>query len=75
MPCVVALPRVGVSTPMAFREWDAAVRRACAWLDTRDGSLVGLEELSLAYSSAYALSRGWRSPKPGTSGIVSRPWP
>ena len=24
MPCVVAVPEIGVSTPAAFREWDAA---------------------------------------------------
>ena len=86
VPCVVAVPAVGVSTPFAFREWDA--RRAAEMSpgfagDDSDAKVGGLaieqltsatsgdtlEQLSLAYSSAYALSAGWRS-KPGTSGIV-----
>ncbi len=70
VPCVVALPPVGVSTPAAFREWDA---RHAARL-TPDPSHDTLEELSLAYSSAFAHSAGGGS-KPGTSGIVSRPGP
>ncbi len=48
MPCVVAVPRVGVSTPIAFREWD---RRT----ELTDGfSPDMLEGLSLTCSAAYA---------------------
>ncbi len=68
IPCVVALPKVGVSTPMAFREWDS--RRAAAGLTPEAGQGT-LARLSLAYSSSFALSAGGGS-KPGTSGIVSR---
>jgi len=102
VPCVVAMPRVGVSTPFAFREWDGRhggrlggqagastvgadeepsvlgeIEGRVSLDDT--GSEVSrltsapahdtLEQLSLAYSSAFALSAGSGS-KPGTSGIV-----
>ncbi len=93
VPCVVAVPKVGVSTPFAFREWDSR-RGAESGGQSLDGvagdtlppeGAVGeaggsfpltsspppdsLSELSLAYSSAFALSAG-RGSKPGTSGIV-----
>ena len=64
--CVVALPAVGVSTPFAFREWDA--RRATEGLTSAAGPGT-LDELSLAYSSAFALSAE-AGLRPGTSGIV-----
>jgi len=90
VPCVVAVPKVGVSTPLAFREWDArqgslagAPRRpeeaggdAAAGLEA--GSAPGLthspandtlDELSLAYFSAFALS-AIGGVELGTSGTV-----
>lgn len=59
MACLIAVPNVGVSTPQAFRDWDA--------LAAGDGLTPSVEhdrlmELSLAYASLYA--------EPGTSGIV-----
>lgn len=69
VPCVVALPAVGVSTPMAFREWDT--RHPAGSGLTSDAAHDMLERLSLAYSSAFALSAGGGS-KPGASGIISR---
>jgi 4-diphosphocytidyl-2-C-methyl-D-erythritol kinase len=49
--CVVALPPVGVSTPQAFRDWDAL----CATEGlTTDASEDRLEQLSRAYASAFA---------------------
>jgi 4-diphosphocytidyl-2-C-methyl-D-erythritol kinase len=54
--CVVAVPEVGVSTPQAFRDWDASV--GLTPVDKPDR----LNELSLAYASLYA--------EPGTSGII-----
>ena len=86
VPCVVAVPAVGVSTPFAFREWDSrrAAETSPGFAGADSGAEMGplateqltsatpsdtLEELSLAYSSAYALSAGWRS-KLGASGIV-----
>jgi 4-diphosphocytidyl-2-C-methyl-D-erythritol kinase len=46
---------MGVSTPQAFRDWDALAL-------TQDGKPDRLSELSLAYASLYAES--------GTSGII-----
>ncbi|HZB88856.1 MAG TPA: 4-(cytidine 5'-diphospho)-2-C-methyl-D-erythritol kinase [Terracidiphilus sp.] len=49
--CVVAVPSVGVSTPQAFRDWDAL----CAAQGlTAEASAVKLSELSRAYASAFA---------------------
>ena len=70
VPCVVAIPKVGVSTPIAFREWDRLVR---------DGSVPGLtsateasrlNELSLATTSAFALVAQAGGQTPGPSGIT-----
>jgi 4-diphosphocytidyl-2-C-methyl-D-erythritol kinase len=48
--CVVATPEIGVSTPQAFRDWDAL----CASEGlTPDASHAKLSELSRAYSSAF----------------------
>ncbi len=72
--CLVAVPNVGVSTPQAFRDWDA-LRQGSGIRDQGSGTASGvgdgltapakpdrLMELSLAYASLYA--------EPGTSGIV-----
>jgi 4-diphosphocytidyl-2-C-methyl-D-erythritol kinase len=53
--CVMAIPEMGVSTPQAFRDWDALEL-------TPDRKPDRLRELSLAYASLYA--------EPGTSGII-----
>ena len=74
VPCVVATPHVGVSTPTAFREWDRLVATGSVPGLTSATELARLDRLSLAYSSAYALSAGGGS-KPGTSGIVGGPSP
>src|ERR1700677_3425486 len=76
--CVVAVASVGVSTPAAFREWDAmraaeGVEGGLAFTDARSVGLTStpkvdkLQELSLAYAS---LSAKTGDSKPGTSGIV-----
>jgi 4-diphosphocytidyl-2-C-methyl-D-erythritol kinase len=49
--CVVALPETGVSTPQAFRDWDALC--AAEGL-TAEASEDKLKELSRAYASAFA---------------------
>ena len=49
--CVVATPAVGVSTPQAFRDWDALC--AAEGL-TAEASHDKLNELSRAYASAFA---------------------
>ena len=49
--CVVAVPRVGVSTPMAFREWDRLVREGGVPGLTSATEQTRLDELSFAYAS------------------------
>jgi 4-diphosphocytidyl-2-C-methyl-D-erythritol kinase len=49
--CVVATPEVGVSTPQAFRDWDALC--AAEGL-TAEASTDKLNKLSRAYASAFA---------------------
>jgi 4-diphosphocytidyl-2-C-methyl-D-erythritol kinase len=49
--CVVALPDVGVSTPQAFRDWDALC--AAEGL-TESSSDDRLEQLSRAYAAAFS---------------------
>jgi 4-diphosphocytidyl-2-C-methyl-D-erythritol kinase len=48
IPCVVAVPEIGVSTPAAFREWDA--RHSAL---TPDASADRLERLSRSVSAAW----------------------
>jgi len=69
--CVVALPEVGVSTPQAFRDWDALLAEKSAANSAPGQDLTNftipdtLRELSLALASTYA--------EPGTSGIFCKP--
>jgi 4-diphosphocytidyl-2-C-methyl-D-erythritol kinase len=66
--CVVATPQIGVSTPQAFRDWDAL---AAAEGLTAVASQAKLNELSRAYASAFAgaISRGGQGA--GSSGVLS----
>jgi 4-diphosphocytidyl-2-C-methyl-D-erythritol kinase len=61
--CVVATPAVGVSTPQAFRDWDALC--AAEGL-TAEASADKLSELSRAYASAFSGGQG-----AGSSGVFS----
>jgi 4-diphosphocytidyl-2-C-methyl-D-erythritol kinase len=64
IPCVIALPSIGVSTPQAFRDWDALLLAEAAEAGEDLTKATGsdrLEKLSLALASTYA--------EPGTSGI------
>jgi 4-diphosphocytidyl-2-C-methyl-D-erythritol kinase len=64
--CVVALPPVGVSTPQAFRDWDAL----CADKGlTADASEDRLEQLSRAYASAFAGAIPQGQHGSGSSGV------
>jgi 4-diphosphocytidyl-2-C-methyl-D-erythritol kinase len=64
--CVVALPPVGVSTPQAFRDWDAL----CATEGlTADASEDRLEQLSRAYVSAFAGANPHGQHRSGSSGV------
>ena len=49
--CVVAIPSVGVSTPQAFRDWDALCERSGL---TQSASDAKLNELSRAYAASFA---------------------
>ena len=66
--CVVATPDVGVSTPQAFRDWDALC--AAEGL-TAEASADKLEELSRAYASAFAEVIPGGRPGAGSSGVLS----
>lgn len=57
--CVVAAPAEGVSTPQAFRDWDALCAREGL---TAEASTVKLNELSRVYAGAF------RGAAPETSG-------
>ena len=66
--CVVATPEIGVSTPQAFRDWDAL----CATEGlTAEASTAKLNELSRAYASAFAggIPKGQQGA--GSSGVLS----
>jgi 4-diphosphocytidyl-2-C-methyl-D-erythritol kinase len=66
--CLVATPSVGVSTPQAFRDWDALCLSGGL---TAEASTDKLNMLSRAYASAFAgaIPRGaWEA---GSSGVLS----
>jgi 4-diphosphocytidyl-2-C-methyl-D-erythritol kinase len=72
MPCVIASPNVGSSTPLAFRAWDERVSAL-----TPEAAQGRLNELSRVYASAFAPSgqgiSGGQSPdglKTGASGVL-----
>jgi 4-diphosphocytidyl-2-C-methyl-D-erythritol kinase len=66
--CVVAAPATGVSTPQAFRDWDALC--AAEGL-TAEASAAKLKEMSRAYASAFAgvIPGGWQGA--GSFGALS----
>jgi len=68
MWCVVAIPAVGVSTPQAFRGWDALC--AADGL-TPQASTVKLSELSRAYASAFSGGIPGGGQGVGSSGVLS----
>ncbi len=65
--CVVATPSIGVSTPQAFRDWDALL--AAEGL-TQEASQDKLNELSHAYASAFAESIPRGGQGTGSSGVL-----
>jgi len=60
--CLIATPSMGVSTPQAFRDWDALCAREGL---TVDASEDRLEQLSRAYVSAFTEAMHGR----GSSGV------
>ncbi len=65
--CAVAVPEIGVSTPQAFRDWDALC--AAEGL-TAQASTDRLEKLSRAYAAAFSGDSG-EVAKAGSSGVFS----
>lgn len=63
--CVVALPEMGVSTPQAFRDWDALCLEEGL---TGQASIDKLNELSRAYASAFTEGQ----PGIGSSGVPAQ---
>ena len=66
--CVVAVPEVGISTPQAFRDWDALAAKEGL---TAEASQAKLEELSHAYASAFGGVIPEGRPEAGSSGVLS----
>jgi 4-diphosphocytidyl-2-C-methyl-D-erythritol kinase len=66
--CVVAVPETGVSTPQAFRDWDAL---CVAEGLTPEATADRLKELSCAYASAFrgAIPEGGH--ETGSSGVLA----
>ena len=64
--CVVALPPVGVSTPQAFRDWDALCTDEGL---TADASEDRLEQLSRTYARAFAGAIPQGQHGSGSSGV------
>jgi len=65
--CVVAVPDAGVSTPQAFRDWDAL----CAEQGlTAEASTGKLKQLSRAYASAFAGAIPEGETRAGSSGVL-----
>jgi 4-diphosphocytidyl-2-C-methyl-D-erythritol kinase len=66
--CVLVVPEVGVSTPQAFRDWDAL----CAAQGlTPEASADRLKELSRAYAIAFRGANPEGGPGAGSSGVFS----
>ena len=66
--CVVATPAIGISTPQAFRDWDALCVSEGL---TQNASQAKLSELSRAYASAFSggIPRGQQGI--GSSGVLA----
>ena len=66
--CVIATPSIGVSTPQAFRDWDALCTAEGL---TQDESQAKLNELNRAYASAFAGAISQGGQRAGSSGVLS----
>lgn len=67
VPCVIAIPAIGVSTPAAFREWD--IRAAGKHLTAEDETRR-LDELSFVIASSFAAFPSEERIRPSHSGIL-----
>jgi len=68
IPCVIALPGIGVSTPAAFRDWDKRLTQKSTHDLHNPPIRDTIEELSRTYASVVA-----RQGKRGASGIFPDP--
>lgn len=66
--CVIAVPSIGISTPQAFRGWDALC--AAEGL-TAERSAAKLNELSRTYASAFGGTLSEDGHETGSSGVLS----
>ncbi|MFP5204238.1 MAG: 4-(cytidine 5'-diphospho)-2-C-methyl-D-erythritol kinase [Acidobacteriota bacterium] len=66
--CVLAIPATGVSTPQAFRDWDALC--AAEGL-TAEASADKLNRLSHAYRSAFGVETPGQADGAGSSGVLA----
>jgi 4-diphosphocytidyl-2-C-methyl-D-erythritol kinase len=66
--CVVVVPEVAVSTPQAFRDWDALCAQEGL---TPEASADRLKESSRAYASAFLGAIPESGPGAGSSGVFS----
>jgi 4-diphosphocytidyl-2-C-methyl-D-erythritol kinase len=66
--CVVAVPEVGISTPQAFRDWDALCEAEGL---TAEAGADRLEKLSRAYASAFRGEIPGGGLGAGSSGVFS----
>jgi 4-diphosphocytidyl-2-C-methyl-D-erythritol kinase len=67
--CLVAVPETGVSTPQAFRDWDALCVREGL---TAEASVDKLRKLSRAYLSAFGVNASEDEQLTGSSGVISK---
>jgi 4-diphosphocytidyl-2-C-methyl-D-erythritol kinase len=65
--CVVVVPEAGVSTPQAFRDWDALCAQDGL---TPEASADRLKKLSLAYAAAFS-EDSEQAGRAGSSGVFS----
>jgi 4-diphosphocytidyl-2-C-methyl-D-erythritol kinase len=63
LPCVIALPAAGVSTPQAYRDWDNTHAPAASSLTAKDPSAT-IKELSRSIAAAFG--------EPHSSGVFSK---
>jgi len=75
IPCVIALPKIGVSTPQAFRDWDRRFKSAPLSIPDLHKAPVRdtMNELSRTYASVFP--KEMTNSKSGASGIFPDPCP
>jgi 4-diphosphocytidyl-2-C-methyl-D-erythritol kinase len=67
--CVLAIPGTGVSTPQAFRDWDALCTAEGL---TAEASADKLNRLSRAYRSAFGVEAPREAQGAGSSGVLAK---